>query len=197
MTNLILKPKQLCLELYLFCPKKQYFSTINNTMHSSEPIRRIITGHNEEGKATFSINETLIPKVIPSGDAAMATIWTTATVPADVNDPIDGATREAGTTLLGGSVLRVVDMLPGASSPMHRSSSIDYGIILEGEIELELDEGRVELVKKGEIIIQRGTIHRWRNPSATQICRIIFVLIEAKPYRHNGLNLPDVMKHDL
>jgi quercetin dioxygenase-like cupin family protein len=166
-------------------------------MHRSPTIRRIVTGHNEEGKAIITIDETLEPKVIASGDAAMSTIWTTATVPDDCNDPTDGSIREAGTTLKGGSVLRVVDMLPGASSPMHRSSSIDYGIVLEGEIELELDEGRVELVQKGEIIVQRGTIHRWRNPSTSQICRIIFVLIEAKPYRHNGLDLPDVMKHDL
>ncbi len=166
-------------------------------MHRSPTIRRIVTGHNDEGKAIISIDETLEPKIIASGDAAMATLWTTATVPGDCNDPTDGSIRDAGTTLKGGSVLRVVDMLPGASSPMHRSSSIDYGIVLEGEIELELDEGRISLVQKGEIIVQRGTIHRWRNPSTSQICRIIFVLIESKPYQFKEQDLPEVMIHEV
>jgi quercetin dioxygenase-like cupin family protein len=166
-------------------------------MKTSQPIRRIITGHGEAGKAIFSIDESLIPIIIPSGDAAMATLWTTATVPGDCNDPTDGSIREAGTTLKGGSVLRVVDMLPDSSSPMHRSNSIDYGIVLEGEIELELDNGVFETIKKGDIIVQRGTIHRWRNRSSTEICRIIFVLIESKPYQFNNQDLPEVMIHEV
>jgi quercetin dioxygenase-like cupin family protein len=117
--------------------------------------------------------------VIPSGDAAIATIWTTATVPADCNDEIDGRERDAGTTLKGGSVIRVVDMLPNASSPLHRTSSIDYGIIISGKIELELDNQVVKIVEAGGIIVQRGTIHKWRNPSSEEICRIVFVLTEA------------------
>lgn len=69
----------------------------------------------------------------------MATIWTTTTVPADLNDKTDGRERDAGTTLKGGLVIRVVDMLPNASSPFHRTNSIDYGIVMSGKIELELD----------------------------------------------------------
>ena len=59
-------------------------------------------------------------------------------------------------TLERGSVIRIVDMFPGEESPMHRTSSIDYGIVLEGEIELELDEGVTKTVGAGGIIIQRG-----------------------------------------
>jgi hypothetical protein len=77
-------------------------------------IRRIVTGHKKDGTAIFVSDDKLEPKVVSSGDAAMATIWTTETVPADLNDETDGRHRDAGTTLKGGSVIRVVDMLPGA-----------------------------------------------------------------------------------
>lgn len=162
----------------------------------SIPIRRIVTGHTKEGKAIFTIDEEIETVVIPTGDAAMATLWTSASVPADCNDQIDGRIRDAGTTLKGGSVIRVVDMLPGASSPMHRSASIDYGIVLSGEIELELDDKVFKTVGIGGIIIQNGTIHKWRNPSPSKICRIIFVLTEAKPFEVNGVPLNDEMIHD-
>lgn len=162
----------------------------------SQPIRRIVTGHTKEGKAIFTIDEEIETVVIPTGDAAMATLWTSASVPADCNDQIDGRILDAGTTLKGGSVIRVVDMLPGASSPMHRSASIDYGIVLSGEIELELDDKIFKTVGIGGVIIQNGTIHKWRNPSPSKICRIIFVLTEAKPFEVNGVPLTDEMIHE-
>jgi quercetin dioxygenase-like cupin family protein len=158
-------------------------------------IRRVVTGHNNQGKAIFASDNQYETVVIPSGDAAMATIWTTTTVPADLNDETDGRNRDAGTTLKGGSVIRIVDMLPNASSPMHRTSSIDYGIIISGKIELELDNQVFKTLKKGDIIVQRGTIHKWRNPSSKVICRIVFVLTEAKSYVHNGTALEDFMGH--
>jgi quercetin dioxygenase-like cupin family protein len=161
----------------------------------SSSIRRVVTGHTADGKAIFTSDESYETIVIPSGDAAMATIWTTATVPADLNDKTDGRQRDAGTTLKGGSVIRVVDMLPNASSPIHRTSSIDYGIVISGKIELELDNQVFKTIEAGGIIIQRGTIHQWRNPSNDEICRIVFVLTEAKPYEANGKALEDVMIH--
>ncbi|GEL11011.1 Cupin domain-containing protein [Flavobacterium glycines] len=159
------------------------------------PIRRVVTGHNHEGTAVFTSDEVFEPQIIPTGDAAMATIWTTATVPADCNDETDGAKRDAGTTLKGGSVIRIVDMLPGASSPLHRTDSIDYGIVISGEIELELENEISKKMGAGAIIVQRGTLHKWRNPSETEVCRIVFVLIEAKAYEINGIPLPEYMQH--
>jgi quercetin dioxygenase-like cupin family protein len=159
----------------------------------SDKVRRVVTGHASDGTAIFTDDEWFETKVIPSGDAAMSTIWTTLHVPADLNDETDGAKRDAGTTLKGGSVIRIVDMLPNASSPMHRSSSIDYGIVISGRIELELDNHVVKTLGAGSIIVQRGTIHKWRNPSSAEICRIVFVLTEAKPYVFNGKPLEDFM----
>jgi quercetin dioxygenase-like cupin family protein len=139
----------------------------------------------------FRSDEKLTPKPVPSGDAAMALVWTTATVPADNNDDTDGSIRDAGVTINMGSVLRIVDMLPGGQSPMHRTNSIDYGIVLSGTLELELEDGVKTLLGPGDIVVQRGTNHLWRNPSDSAICRIVFILIEAPAYRHNGTPLDE------
>lgn len=161
-------------------------------MISSPPVRRIVTGHDAGGKAVFRSDDLLPVEPIPSGDAAFGLVWTTATVPADNNDETDGRMRDAGLTLNQGSVIRIVDMVPGGTSPMHRSSSIDYGIVLSGSVELELDDGAVTTAHAGDIIIQRGTVHLWRNPLPDTTCRIAFVLIEAAPAQVNGVLLPDV-----
>ena len=79
----------------------------------------------------------------------MTTIWSAARLPVDLNDETNGREREVGTTLNGGSVIRVVDMLPGGESPMHRTNSIDYGIVLSGQVELELDDGAVATCNAG------------------------------------------------
>lgn len=157
----------------------------------SPPVRRIVTGHNETGRAIFKSDNLLPVEPIPSGDAALSLVWTTATVPADNNDETDGRTRDAGLTLNNGSVIRIVDMLPGGASPMHRTNSIDYGIVLSGEVELELDDGAITTARSGDIIVQRGTMHLWRNRSATETCRIVFVLIEAKPVLVDGVPLEE------
>jgi quercetin dioxygenase-like cupin family protein len=147
----------------------------------STSFRRVVTGHNSGGEAIVKSIETLTPKLIPSGDAEFAQVWTTAAVPADNNDETDGGLRDVGLTLRGGSAIRVVDMLPSKQSPMHRTHSLDFGIIMRGELELVLDSGAVERLRAGDIVVQRGTNHLWRNPSADTPCRIVFVLIEAAP----------------
>ena len=134
--------------------------------------------------------------MIPSGDASFLKIWATETVPADLNDERDGRDLPTGLTLEGGSVIRIVDMLPGKESPMHRTNSIDYGIILKGEIELELDDGAKRTVREGGIIIQRGTNHLWRN-TTNQPCRIAFILIEAPAYLHDGKPLDEMKPEDV
>ena len=156
-------------------------------------VRRIVTGHDDNGLAVFRSIDSLVPEKIPSGDAAFATIWSTGEVPVDLNDETDGGLRDVGLTLAGGSVIRVVDILPGGESPMHRTNSLDYGIVLFGEIELELDGGVVEICRQGDIIVQRGTIHLWRNSSLTDCCRIVFVLTESVgPYLHDGNPLEEI-----
>lgn len=154
-------------------------------------FRRIVTDHNEQGLSVIRAIDTLTPSLIDTGDAAFQLVWATPTVPADLNDGTDGM-LQAGKTLHGGSVIRIVDMLPGRASPLHRSWSIDYGIILSGVLELELDDGSVTALAAGDIVVQRATNHLWRNPSPDQVCRIAFILIEAKPVVAGGRVLPEI-----
>ena len=156
-------------------------------------IRRVVTGHDADGRAVFTADDSVMPAAYPGQHAAFVQIWTTATVPADNNDPTDGRERVMALHGQGGSAMRVVDMAPGMVSPMHRTGTIDYIIILSGQLELELDDGATRLISPGDIVVQRGTIHRWRNPSATEPCRGVMVLIEATPYRHDGAPLENVL----
>ncbi len=160
------------------------------------PVQRVITGHNVQGRAVFKSEDVSPTKMSPSGDASFLLIWTTDTVPADNYDETDGRGRDAVTTLNHGSVIRIVDMLPGKESAMHRTNSIDYGIVLEGEIELELEDGAKKAIHQGGIIVQRGTNHLWRN-TTDKVTRIAFVLIEAPAYLHNGVPLDQLKPEDV
>ena len=153
-------------------------------------VQRVVTGHDTEGRAVFRSEDLSPTKMIASGDASFLTIWATETVPADNNDERDGRDLPTGLTLERGSVIRITDMLPGKESPMHRTNSVDYGIVLEGEIELELEDGAKRTIGQGGIIVQRGTNHLWRNTS-DKVCRIAFILIEAPAYRHDGVALSE------
>jgi quercetin dioxygenase-like cupin family protein len=155
------------------------------------PTRRIVTGHGGDGRAIVTADASFPSEAIAIGGAEFALIWTTATVPADNNDETDGRERDAGLTLDRGSVIRIVDFVPGGESPFHRTNSIDYGIVLSGEIELELEDGVKTIAGPHSIIVQRGTNHKWRNPSETEYARVAFVLIEAPAYLHNGKPLPE------
>ena len=86
-------------------------------------------------------------------------------------------------TVPHGSVGRVVDFPPGYTSPMHRTLSLDLGIVIEGEIELILDGGGTRVLKRGDVAVQRGTNHAWRNatPEEGGWARVFYVLQDAEP----------------
>lgn len=156
------------------------------------PVHRVVTGHDSAGKAVVVSNSLLTAVSTPSGTSAMTLLWTSEGSPADNEDAADGRDRTVGLTLAGGSVIRVVDMFPGTTAPMHRTSSLDYGIVIAGSIELILDDGVTALVEPGGVVIQRGTIHSWRNPSADQTARVAFVLLDAKPVTVGGTPLQEI-----
>lgn len=153
-------------------------------------IQRVVTGHDANGRSCFKSEDFSPTRLVPSNDAAFLLMWTTPTVPADNNDETDGRSRDVGTTLVGGSAFRIIDMLPGQQSPMHRTNSIDYGIVLKGQIELELEDGRRKTIGENGVIVQRGTNHLWRN-TTDEPCRIAFILIEAPAYLHEGVPLDE------
>ena len=100
-------------------------------------------------------------------------------LPAVNNDAADGAKQIVGTAMKGRSVFRVIEYAPGVSPRIHRTDSIDYAIVLSGEITMELDHENV-LLRAGDVLVQRGTIHNWVNRSDAP-CVIAFVLIDATP----------------
>lgn len=72
---------------------------------------------------------------------------------------------------------------------MHRTQSLDYGIILEGEVEMILDNGVKRVMKRGDVAVQRGTNHGWRNMSKTEWARMFFVLQDAQKIEIGGKEL--------
>ena len=147
-------------------------------------VRRVITGHDGNGKAIVKIDE--VAKHITSGrpGANAAVIWTTDTAPVNNDGQDDTGMRKVGTTLPGGTVFRVVEFSPGVASRNHRTDSIDYAVVLSGEIDMDMDGTMVKL-KAGDVLVQRGTIHNWIN-RGTAPCVIAFVLIDAKPVSAGG-----------
>ena len=141
-------------------------------------VRRIVTGHDSEGKAVFEIDETLEEQ--PLG----AVVWSTGALPADNNGPAQSAGTPAGIAS-GGTIVRVMTIDPGHRSPMHRTQTLDYGVVLDGSIQLELDDGATRSVGAGDIVVQRGTIHAWENVS-DKPCRIAFILVAAGPLTVGG-----------
>ena len=152
-------------------------------------IRRIVTGHKEDtGESIVLLDDRINWERAGNGLAYFAKPWTTATSPVDNDDASDGALRESGLTLQGGTVLRYVDFPPGCHSPMHRTSSLDYGIVLSGNLEMELDGGKRIALSPHDVVVQRGTIHAWHNISADW-ARMAFILIDATPATVNGITL--------
>jgi quercetin dioxygenase-like cupin family protein len=147
-------------------------------------IRRVITGHDSSGKAIVKIDEIVKDLKLGRPGAVVAPIWITEGFPVDNDGAEDTSKRQVGTTLPGGTVLRVVEFSPGVQARNHRTNSIDYAIIMSGEIDMEMDGTLIHL-KAGDILVQRGTIHNWIN-NGDASCVIAFALIDAKPATAGG-----------
>lgn len=149
-------------------------------------IRRVVTGHDEHGKAIVEIDEVCGHFRQGRANAFVCNIWTTETVPANNDGNHDGGMREGKFTMIeNGSVFRILDFRPGVEARMHRTDSIDYLVVMKGEIDMELDDGVEVHLKAGDVMVQRGTIHNWIN-RGTETCVIAVILIHAKPVEAGG-----------
>ncbi|HLG69985.1 MAG TPA: cupin domain-containing protein [Chloroflexota bacterium] len=170
-------------------------------------VRRIVTGHNAEGKAIFLSDRELPAGELGPNERVRALMWLTDSMPVSNdgdNDPCPEGKSGVIHPPTNGTIFRVVDIPPDsqvASNPQemaargaqvdparsakhpgfHRTDTLDYAICLEGEIWAVVDEGET-LMKAGDILIQRGTYHAWSNRS-DKPCRMAFVLIDAYPVR--------------
>ncbi|KAJ5999382.1 Cupin 2 conserved barrel [Penicillium sp. IBT 35674x] len=161
-------------------------------------IHRYITTHNTEGEAVF-LSHAQIPDYMPSqpagGDGEIALLYATDTVPASLEDEADIAMYDEylhlppGLTTDTGSVFRMVDLKPGKRTPMHRTVSLDYGVVLEGDVDLVLDSGASRHLHRGDVCIQRGTAHAFRNRSGKEWCRMLFVFLPIQKLIYQGREL--------
>jgi quercetin dioxygenase-like cupin family protein len=147
-------------------------------------VRRVVTGHDANGRAIVTIDE-LASNVQPTRPGVCAAvIWTTESFPVDNDSNDDTSRTKVATTRANGTVFRVIEFAPGAAPRNHRTDSIDYAVVLSGEIDMPLDDTEVHL-KAGDVLVQRGTIHNWIN-RGTEPCVIAFVLIDAESVEVGG-----------
>jgi quercetin dioxygenase-like cupin family protein len=147
-------------------------------------LRRIVTGHDANGRAAVKIDEVSKNLVSSRSGQSACVVWTTESFPVNNTGDADEGLRQVGTTLNNGTVFRVVEFAPGVAPRNHRTDSVDYAVVVSGEIDMVLDDTVVHL-KAGDVLVQRGTIHNWVN-RGTESCVIAFVLIDAKPVEVGG-----------
>lgn len=156
-----------------------------------------LTGHSPTGTAIIHSARPVKWTRHDSDQLAMSVAYTTQ-FPPDLNSDADVALHESklqsgsmGLVSAGGTVLRYVDFAPGYECMMHRTQSVDYGIVIEGEILSVLDSGETTLMRRGDVMVQRATMHAWRNPSTTEWARMIFVLQDCKPLVVEGKRMAE------
>jgi len=168
-----------------------------------KPVRRIVTGHDSQGKAIVLLDGAA-PNVRERKAVSVVStlLWVTEESPADISGRSDRAARDIGVPPPpNGTIFRMVDFLPASEAgtiehaavmremglpehgsaehaTMHRTRSVDYAIVIEGEIDMLLGESEVHL-SAGDVMVQQGTSHAWVNRGAKP-CRIAFVLVDAK-----------------
>ena len=160
-------------------------------METYPPIRRVVTGHDADSIAKVLIDAPATNAKRPQAGLVSTMMWCTDGVPAAV--PVGEQIEDMGARILGtappakGTRFAVIDSPPGNHPHMHRTETVDYVIVIEGEIEMDMDQSTVKL-KAGDILIQRGTNHAWANRSSKR-ARVAFVLIDAEPL---GIGTPVV-----
>ena len=147
------------------------------------PVRRVVTGHDANGVAKVLIDGPATNVRSSRPGSASTLMWSTDEMPADIaigEDVEDLGARTLGTAPpANGTRFTINDIAPGRPGLMHRTETLDYAIVLGGEIDMVMDDSTVTL-RTGDVVIQRGTNHSWVN-RGTQSARIAFVLIDAKP----------------
>ena len=170
-------------------------------------VRRVVVGHDPQGKAVALFDGPTVPKQRRTGGNAVLNLWVTSEFPVDLTGTADKSEKTIEVPPpANGTIFRIVEFPPvskTAAAPhgdhgktltamgidpatqgyarhsnTHRTKSIDYAIVLDGEIDMLMDDSEVHL-KPGDVLIQQGTNHAWVNKSEKN-CRIAFVLIDAQ-----------------
>jgi len=161
---------------------------------SFSTTRRIITGHDANGKAVFDSDKVLTPAnpLDPAGNPptgiipGFTNLYKTDGIPANAQGPfVEVHGKRVGLVDQSGVFCRIVDFPATGDAPddvniMHRTQSVDFGVVLKGNIKLILDDGVETTMTEGDVVVQRATIHAWKNVS-NEACRMLFVLVPSDP----------------
>ncbi len=156
---------------------------MSNDKPNYPPIRRVVTGHDQANVAKVLTDGPALNAKYPQPGTVSTMIWCTDGSPASI--PIGEAPEDMGARIIGtapparGSRFAIIDFPPGNTPHMHRTETIDYVIVLEGEIEMDMDRSTVKL-KAGDVMVQRGTNHAWANRGDKR-ARVAVVLLDAEP----------------
>ncbi|KAI0173212.1 hypothetical protein GGR52DRAFT_376988 [Hypoxylon sp. FL1284] len=162
-------------------------------------VHRFITTHDADGKATFEtgVKEEIDFERSPLG-ADMFLAWSATQFPAALDQDSDLDTYKAHCVkkpesfmIPGGFLSRYIDYHPGCAPHWHRTITIDFGVVIEGQIQLELESGENRILNKGDVAVQRATNHAWSNPSKTEFARVFYVALDAEVPVVNGQELSE------
>ncbi len=143
-------------------------------------VRRVVTGHDERGKAVAFIDDTASNIADPRPGVQTALVWTTDSTPAELTGTEDlGARTVPRPPAYRGTTFRVIEFSPGNQRDMHVTPTIDYAVVISGEIDMELDDGVETHLNAGDVLVQRATVHNWVN-NGDEPCVIAFILIDAQ-----------------
>ena len=143
--------------------------------------RRVVTGHDSEGRSVV-IADGPAPGSSSIPGATFHELWNTTETPASIaqHEGREPTERPLVTSPdPNGTIVRIVDLDPRSRSPMHRTETVDYGIVLDGDVLLVLDDGSETALSTGDVVVQRGTDHAWVNP-ADEPARMAFVLVDGR-----------------
>ena len=145
-------------------------------------VRRVVTGINNEGKSYVKWDSPIEGEAGRAGFEKVE-LWATDSLPAKLSED-DPSKWDLGTSLSNGSVFRICKYEPGVKGRWHTTDTVDYGIILSGDLWMELEEGEVQ-ISAGDVIVQRKTNHSWAN-RGTKPCIVAFILIATENAKPTG-----------
>lgn len=166
------------------------------TTDGPHPPERYLTTNDSKGASSFvqHVNSSLPVRKLPDG-TKIYFCYGSESFPVDLNRDHDLQSYQTlinnppGIVVPNGFAFRIIDMPPGYHSVMHRTISVNFNVVIMGELELELDNGQTRVLKSGDSAIQRAVSHAWKNTSSTQWARIVAVPVPTTPLQLGDHNI--------
>ena len=160
-------------------------------------VRRVVVTHDPNGQSVVTSDDVAaVAPIRPGSGIAGRELWVTDAMPVDNSDAAAdeqaaGSLDRYSNLFVGngqGSAFRVTEFAPGHPVVAHRTETVDYDIVVAGEIDLDLEDGDPVHLRTGDVVIVRGVTHAWANRGTTTAA-VAFIMIDAKPVLVNGEEL--------